>query len=69
MSRAKDWAFPSETWDGMMLIEYFAAKALQGLTANPDNTGECWKDPEELAKRACILAKATIDELEKHYEL
>jgi len=19
MSRAKDWAFPSETWDGMML--------------------------------------------------
>lgn len=67
MTRAEDWAFPSPTWDGMMLIEYFAAKAMQALIAN-DDALNFLADPELLAKQACIVAKATIDELEKHYD-
>lgn len=47
---------------GMTLRDYFAAKALQGLSANSDNTRECWKEPEEIAKQAYILANAMIEE-------
>ena len=37
MSKSNVLAFPSENKSGMTLRDYFAAKVLQGMYANPDH--------------------------------
>lgn len=65
MSAENDLAFPSSkvvlgktfNYDGMDLRDYFAAKALQGLLADPSNA---WQDVE-YAEAAYTLADAMLE--------
>ncbi len=48
-------AFPTGTaFQGMTLRDYFAAKAMQGLTTNSTN-------PKEIAQAAYIVADAMLE--------
>jgi hypothetical protein len=52
-------AFPTGTaFQGMTLRDYFAAKAMQGLTANSTN-------PKEIAQAAYIVADAMLEARKK----
>jgi hypothetical protein len=68
MSAENDLAFPSSrvilgktvNSDGMSLRDYFAAKALQGLVANPSHTLE----DQEYSEAAYMLADAMLESRE-----
>jgi hypothetical protein len=49
-------AFPGNRFEGMELRDYFAAKAMQGLTAKYGNDG----DPETRSKESYRLADAMM---------
>ena len=49
-------AFPCDIETGMSLRDYFAAKAMQGILANPDIDGY----PEDYAKKAYQYADAML---------
>ena len=49
-------AFPNHRSEGMDLRDYFAAKAMQGLTAKYGNDG----DPETRSKESYRLADAML---------
>lgn len=52
-------AFPTGTsFQGMTLRDYFAAKAMQGLTTNSTN-------PKEIAQAAYIVADAMLEARKK----
>ena len=50
-------AFPNNRSEGMELRDYFAAKAMQGLTAKYGNDG----DPETRSKESYRLADAMME--------
>jgi len=52
-------------FNGLTKLEYFTAKAMQGLSANPEANGVV----PDLAQGAVQLAKATLKELEAHNEI
>ena len=70
-------AFPGEVWDwgkeigdwyrsapnepGISKLEYFAAKAMQGILSDPGIDHPA----DELSRRAVVLAKAMLTELER----
>ena len=57
-------AFPGNRFEGMELRDYFAAKAMQGLTAKYGNDG----DPETRSKESYRLADAMMKAREINYE-
>jgi hypothetical protein len=54
--------YDSYNEDGMLLRDYFAAKAMQGICAHPDN---CGLQICEIALRAYGMADAMLAEREK----
>lgn len=57
----RDQAFPSTGFFGLTRRELFAAMALQGLLADPEQFG----DERDFAKRAVLFGDALIAELDK----
>lgn len=57
-------AFPGNRFEGMELRDYFAAKAMQGLTAKYGNDG----NPETRSKESYRLADAMMKAREIKHE-
>ena len=53
-------AFPDDDHYGMTVLDYFAAKAMQALISNNNDTA--FGDGYKIAKQAYILANAMIEE-------
>lgn len=71
MSKGNEPAFPfldidsdgeSQTWYGLTIRDYFAAKAMQGFTANGDQTEMYYR---QISEAAYQLADAMLEEREK----
>jgi hypothetical protein len=60
-------AFPGNRFEGMDLRDYFAAKAMQGMAANPNDDHDFESESyheyiTEVAKCAYLIADAMIEE-------